>query len=80
MKNWDDKTQEIVGQCIDFDTEEGHNYIWMEENRKIEKFRVRHFHNGIQVGASIICSDREQAMAAVRLLAGDYADLYRGVG
>lgn len=79
MQNWDDKTQEIVGQCIDFSRAGVREHIWVEENRTTERFRVRQFHNGVQVGPDNFFETREQTMACVRLLIGDYADCYRGI-
>ena len=66
MRNWDDKTDEIVSQCIDFPDKI--NRCWVDENRTIERFRIRHFYNGVQVGESMYAFDMTGVYALIRLL------------
>lgn len=78
--NWDDKTQEIHSQIIDLPKREDRDFCILEENKTTERFRVRYFVNGHQVGAPMYAFDGEGAMALVRLMLGDRANLYRKVG
>lgn len=69
MNNWDDNTDEIVSQCIDFPNKV--DRFWVDENRNTERFRVRQFHNGVQVGTDMYAFDMEGVYALIRLLTGE---------
>lgn len=69
QENWDDKTDEIVAQCVDLPNKQ--DSFWLEENRTKERFRVRYFHNGVQVGSPMYAFDMEGVYALIRILTGD---------
>ena len=69
MKKWDDKTDEIVLQTID--TLKPGEFFQIEENRNLERFRVKWFVNGVQVGSPMYAFDLTGVFAIIRLLYGE---------
>lgn len=70
MQNWDDKTDEIVSYCVDYKEDGIRKHLFIEENRNIERFRVRCFHNGIEYGVPMHALDWDGVDALISLISG----------